>query len=99
MILRIFRFRVRKKKQRAVLEFMRREPLRLLRRTPGLRAAYFSCAQGQRREYLWVTLWTSEAARKRATQRKDWRELDRWEEAEFFAGKPEISHYQVLLRK
>ncbi|MFQ5853619.1 MAG: hypothetical protein ACE5JU_23925 [Candidatus Binatia bacterium] len=113
MILQTIRFRVPKKRERAMVAFMRQEARRLLRRVPACRAAYFlgtastslgagPARKGPKRagEYMWVTLWTSEAARKRAMRRKDWREVARQEEeAGFFAGKPQARHYKVLLKK
>ena len=99
MQVRVFRFRVPKKNERKMRAFMRGKPLRLLRRVPGCRAAYF--LRGTRKqEYLWITVWTSDAARRRAMARKDWKALVREEErGGFFAGRHEASHYQVLLKR
>ncbi|MFQ5927460.1 MAG: antibiotic biosynthesis monooxygenase family protein [Terriglobia bacterium] len=98
MMLRTFTFRVPKKRERAMRAFMKREARRLLRRVPGCRAAYFLRNQARRNEYTWVTVWTSDAARERAMQRRDWKALvKREEQAGFFAGRPRRVHYDVVL--
>lgn len=104
MILRTFVFRVKRKKRRAVVGFMRREALKLLRRIPACRAAYFVQSPkpkgpNRAREYMWVTLWPNQRAVRVAQKRKDWRRVVRVEEGEYFAGKPKASHYEVLLKK
>ena len=78
--------------------FMRQKALKLLKKVPGCLCAYF--ARGDRKgEYLWLTVWTSAAARKRATERSGWRALVAEETKRFFAGKPRIQHYDVLAAK
>lgn len=100
MTLRRFVFRVPRKRERAMVAFMRREALRLLRRIPACRAAYLLRGPNRKREYTWVTLWTSEAALQRALRRKDWQDvLRREEEAGFFAGRPRTRHYTVVSTK
>lgn len=99
MILRAFTFRVAKKKERALVGFMRREALALLKRIPGCRAAYFTRSLERKGEYLWVTLWRSDGARRAAQRRKDWQAVVEKEESLFFAGRPQARHNQVLLRK
>lgn len=77
--------------------FMKREARRLLRRVPGCRAAYFLRNQARRNEYVWVTLWASDAARERAMQRKDWKDVARREEkGGFFGRRPRRVHYDVV---
>ncbi len=98
MLVRTFHFRVKKGQERAMRLFMRRKALKLLKKVPGCLCAYF--ARGDRTgEYLWLTVWTSAAARKRATERSDWRALAAEETKRFFAGKPRIQHYEVLAAK
>lgn len=110
MILRTFTFRVAKKKERTLVKFMRRpssrearlgikSPLQLLNSIPGCRAAYFTRSTERKGEYLWVTLWTSDAARRAAQRRKDWQAVVEKEETQFFAGRPQARHYRVLLSK
>jgi hypothetical protein len=99
MLLRTFAFRVPKKKERAMAAFMRTRAMRLLRRLPACRAAYFLRNARRRGDYVWVTLWTSDAARARTMQREDWKKLVKEESARFFSGKPKITHYQVLAKR
>lgn len=110
MILRAFTFRVHKREERRLVGFMRRpssrlarlgikSPLELLKSIPGCRAAYFTRSVERKGEYLWVTLWTSDAARRAAMRRRDWQEVVRQEKSQFFAGRPQARHYQVLLKK
>ena len=98
MLVRVFQFRVKKGQDRAMRAFMRRKALGLLKKVPGCMCAYF--VRGERKgEYVWVTVWTSDAARKRAVSRPDWIRLV-WEETErFFVGKPKVQHYEVLAAK
>lgn len=103
MLVRMFRFRVPKnpnagKKEREMVRFMRRKALRLLRWIPACRAAYFLRAD-KRREYIWITVWTSDTARRRAMARKDWKEIVAQEEKAGFLGRHDAKHYQVVLRK
>ncbi|MBI4466043.1 MAG: antibiotic biosynthesis monooxygenase [Acidobacteria bacterium] len=98
MVLRMFTFRANKGKERGLVGFMRRRALRLLRRIPACRAAYFLRNPERKGEYVWVTLWASEAGLRAARKRKDWKEIVREEESQFFAGKPQARHYQVLLK-
>lgn len=99
MLVRMFRFRAPEKKERGMVRFMRREALRLLRRIPACRAAYFLRGD-KKREYVWITIWVSDAARRRAMARKDWKEVvAREEKAGFFAGRPQAGHYKVVLTK
>lgn len=98
MMLRTFTFRVPKKSARKMVAFMRREARRLLQRIPACRAAYFVRNQARKNEYMWVTLWTSDAARERAMRRKDWKNVaTREEKAGFFSGGPRHVHYDVVL--
>ena len=113
MVLRTFTFRVPKKKEGAMLGFMRRpstspfdlaqgelgvkEALALLKRIPACRTAYFLRPEGGKGEYTWVTLWTSKAARERMMRRKEWQNFLK-KETRLFAGNPRIRHYDVLLK-
>ena len=98
MVVRILRFRVPKKNVWKMLAFMRREPRGLLRRSAGLRAAYFLREQGRKGQYAWITVWASDAACRRAVRSRAWQEILRREKASgFFAGKPDARHYEVLL--
>lgn len=100
MILRTYTFRVPKKNERKMLAFMRREARQLLRRVSACRAAYFLRGHGKKREYIWITVWTSDRARKAAMRRKDWQAVSRREEElGFFAGQPKSDHFEVLVRK
>lgn len=99
MTLRTFVFRVQKKKQRTLVKFMRRGALRLLRRIPACRAAYFMRSPERKGQYIWMTVWTSEAGRQAAMKRTDWKEIVQEEESQFFGGRPQARHYRVLLRK
>jgi len=98
MLVRMFQFRVKKGRERALRVFMRRKALKLLKKVPGCLCAYF--ARGETKgEYVWMTVWTSGAARKRATGRRDWQALVAEETKRFFAGKPKVQHYDVLAAK
>ncbi|MCI0403160.1 MAG: antibiotic biosynthesis monooxygenase [Acidobacteria bacterium] len=98
MLVRMFQFRVKKGRGRAVQTFMRGRPLGWLKRVPGCLCAYFT--RGKRKdEYVWVTVWTSEGAVKKAMARRDLQALVAEETERFFAGKPEVTHYQVLVAK
>ena len=98
MLVRVFQFRVKKGQDRAMRAFMRRKALGLLKKVPGCMCAYFVRGEAKG-EYMWVTVWKSDAARKRAVSRPDWIRLV-WEETErFFAGKPKVQHYEVLAAK
>src|SRR3989338_7208725 len=107
MILRTFVFQASQSKRRTVAGFMRRRALRLLKRIPACRAAYFvrnpstslRASPGRRGEYMWVTVWSSPAALRAAQRRPDWKEVVRLEEGDYFAGRPHHRHYQVLFRK
>lgn len=99
MTLRTFVFRAKKNKQRSVVRFMRRRALPLLRRIPACRAAFFTRNPKRQGEYLWVTVWTSDAAVRAAQQRRDWKQVVREEEGEYFTGRPQARHYAVLLKK
>lgn len=99
MLVRTFTFRVPRKRERRMLSFMRQEARRLLQRIPACQAAYFLRDQKRKREYMWVTVWSSAAACERARQRADWKEVARREEdAGFFGGAPRAAHYAVVLR-
>jgi hypothetical protein len=98
MLVRMFQFRVPKRKERAMRAFMRREASRMLRRIPSCRAAYF--LKGEKRgEYIWITVWTSDAARRRAMARKDWKDIVRREEKAGFLGRHAAKHFTVVLKK
>src|SRR3990172_9487505 len=99
MILRTFVFQASQSKRRTVTSFMRRRALRLLKRIPACRAAFFTRNPGRRGEYMWVTVWTSPAGRRRPLRRPDWKEVVRIEEGDYFAGRPRHRHYLVLFRK
>lgn len=99
MTLRVFVFQAQKKRQRGLVRFMRRRALTLLRRIPACRAAYFTRNPERRGEYMWVTVWTSNAGVRAAQRRRDWKQVVREEETQFFARKPRAQHYQVLLKK
>ena len=98
MLVRMFQFRVKKGRDRALRVFMRRKALRLLKKVPGCLCAYFARG-GKKGEYVWVTVWTSEAAPERAMARRDWQALVAEETKRFFAGKPRVQHYEVLSAK
>ncbi|MGH9789054.1 MAG: antibiotic biosynthesis monooxygenase family protein [Candidatus Acidiferrales bacterium] len=98
MLVRMFQFRVKKGRERAMQVFMRRKALAFLKKVPGCLCAYFARAD-RGGEYMWLTVWTSAAARKRATERRDWQALVAEETKRFFAGKPKVQHYQVLAAK
>lgn len=100
MVVRILRFRVPKRNERKMLAFMRRDAVHLLHHVHGLRGAYFLREQGRRQSYAWITVWASDAARRRAVSGPAWQEtLRREKRAGFFAGKPDARHYNVLLGK
>ena len=99
MILRTFVFEGKAGKRRTVADYMRRRALRLLKRIPACRAAFFVRDPARRGEYMWVTVWSSPTALRAAQRRKDWKEIVREEEGEYFAGRPRHRHYQVLLKK
>ena len=99
MILRTFVFRAKKSQRRTVAGFMRRRALRLLKRIPACRAAYFTRNPARRGEYMWVTVWSSPAALRAAQRRPDGKEVVRLEEGDYFAGRPRHRHYQVLFKK
>ena len=99
MLLRTYRFRVPKKNERRMVAFMKREALPVLRRMPAIRAAFFLRSLEKKQEYMWVTLWTSEAARRRTAALPAWKALGQAEhKGGFFSGAPEARHFQVLLR-
>jgi heme-degrading monooxygenase HmoA len=98
MLVRMFQFRAKKGTAAAVKAFMRKKPLRLLKRVRGCLRAYFTRSEGKG-EYVWVTVWTSERAIKRAMGRPDWKGLVAEETRRFFAGKPKVRHFEVLVRK
>ena len=98
MLVRMFQFRVKKRTEAAMRISMRRKGLGLLKKAPGCLCAYF--ARGERKgEYVWVTVWTSESALKRAMAQRDWQALVAEEMERFFAGKPRVQHYHVLAAK
>ena len=99
MILRTFVFRAKRSKRRTVTNFMRRWALRLLKRIPACRAAFFTRNPNRQGEYMWVTVWSSPAALRAAQRRPDWKEVVRLEEGDYFAGRPRHRHYQVLFKK
>lgn len=113
MILRVFVFRAKKSREHQVVAFMQREALNLLRQIPACRAAFLCTKPGpahrraasrgkgpqRAREYMWVTVWTSELALQSAQKRKDWQRVVAIEEGEYFAGRPRAEHFDVLLRK
>ena len=99
MILRTFVFQASQSKRRTVTSFMRRRALRLLKRIPACRAAFFTRNPGRRGEYMWVTVWTSPAGLRRAQRWPDRKEVVRIEEGDYFAGRPRHRHYEVLFRK
>src|SRR3989304_4253349 len=99
MILRTFVFQASQSKRRTVTSFMRRRALRLLKRIPACRAAFFTRKPRRRGEDMWGTVWTSPARLRRARGRPDWKEIVRIEEGDYFAGRPRHRHYQVLFRK
>ena len=75
MLVRVFQFRVKKGRERATESFMLRKPMGLLRQLAGCRHAYFLRNREKKGEYMWVTVWTNDAARKRAMSRTDWQAL------------------------
>ena len=99
MILRMFVFEAEASKRRTVARFMRRRALRLLKRIPACRAAYFLREPGRKGEYTGVTVWSSPAGLRAAQRRPDWKEVVRVEEGEYFAGRPRHRHFQVLFKK
>lgn len=99
MLVRMFGFRVKKGRERAMVGFMRRQAMGLLKRIGGCRQAYFLRQHEKKDEYVWVTVWTSEAARKKAMARQDWQALVAEETARFFAGKPRVAHYEIVVVK
>ncbi len=99
MILRTYTFRVPKKNERKMVAFMKREALPVVRRMPAIRSAYFLRALKKKQQYMWVTLWTSEPARRRTAAHPAWKALGQAEhKGGFFAGTPQARHFQVLLR-
>jgi heme-degrading monooxygenase HmoA len=99
MVVRLLRFRVPKRNEQKMLTFMRRDPSHVLRRVAGLRGAYFLREQGRKNEYAWITLWASNAACRRAVRSRAWQGLLRRERASgFFASKPDVRHYEVVLQ-
>ncbi len=99
MLVRVFEFRVKKGGERAVAAFMRRKPMTLLRSIPSCRQAYFLRSREKKGVFLWVTVWTSPAALRRAMARKDWPALVQEETVSIFAGKPKATHWEVVARK
>src|SRR3990172_12394270 len=99
MLLRTFVLRASGSKRRTVAGFMRRRALRLLKRIPACRAAYFTRNPARRGEYSWVTVLSSPPALRAAQRRPDWKEVVRLEEGDYFAGRPRHRHYQVLFKK
>ncbi len=99
MILRTFVFQASQSKRRTVAAFMRRRALRLLKRIPACRAAFFTRNPGRRGEYMWVTVWTSNASLRAAQRRPAWKEVVRLEEGDYFAGRPRHRHFEVLFKK
>ena len=99
MILRTFVFEAKASKRRTVTGFMRRRALRLLKRIPACRAAFFTRNPARRGEYMWVTIWTSNAGLLAAQRRPDWKEIVRIEEGDYFAGRPRHRHFEVLFKK
>jgi heme-degrading monooxygenase HmoA len=99
MILRTFVFEAKAAKRRTVAAFMRRRALPLLKRIPACRAAFFTRNPVRRGEYMWVTVWSSPAALRRAQRRPDWKEVVRIEEGDYFAGRPRHRHFEVLFKK
>ena len=99
MILRTFVFQASKSKRRTVTRFMRQRALRLLKRIPACRAAFFTRNPAKRGEYMWVTVWSSPAGLRRAQRRPDWKEVVRIEEGDYFAGRPRHRHFEVLFMK
>ena len=99
MLVRMFGFRVRKGRERATESFMLRKAMGVLKRIGGCRQAYFLRSREKKGEYMWVTVWASEAALKKAMGRKDWQALVKEETAEFFVGKAKVRHYGVAARK
>ena len=97
MLVRVFEFRVKKGRELAVQTFMRGKPVRWLKKAPGCLRAYFTRGQ-QKGDYIWVSVWTSAAAVKRAMARRDLKALVAEETERFFAGKPKVRHYQVLAK-
>lgn len=97
MMLRTFTYRVPKGKERVMLRFMNSEVRRMLRRIPGCRAVFFASRQGRKREYIWVSLWSSNSAFKKAGRHKDWKALGVKEhKMKFFAGRPGHAHYNLI---
>lgn len=99
MLVRVFEFRVKKGGERAVAAFMRRKPMALLRSIPSCRQAYFLRSREKRGVFLWVTVWTSPAALRRAMARKDWQALVKEETVSVFAGRPKAAHWELVARK
>lgn len=99
MMLRTHVLRVRKGKEKALLQFMKLDVPRMLRKVPGCRVAYFARSQKNKREFIWVSLWTSKAAWKNAPKSTpDWKKLGVKEKAiKFQARPPRNTHYDLIL--
>lgn len=99
MLVRVFEFRVKKGSERRVEAFMRRKPMALLRSIPSCRQAYFLRSREKKGVFLWVTVWTSPGALRRAMAGKAWKALVKEETVSIFAGKPKAGHWELVARK
>jgi len=100
MIVRVFTFRVSAKNQGKLLRFMKQgRGWAVLSRIPHLRGAYLLHHQNRKNEYLWITMWSSNAGLKRAMESKAWRRLyvSEVDSGVIFEGGYRRDHFDALL--
>jgi hypothetical protein len=99
MIVRIFTFQVAKKNQPKLIKFMQHDGgWGLLECIPHLRGAYLLNNRTHKNEFLWITIWTSQAGLNRAIKSNAWKRLyvREVESGVIFGGTYHREHFDVL---
>jgi hypothetical protein len=100
MIVRVFTFQVAKKNQATLLKFMKQDGgWAMLGRIPHLRKACLLHNRNRKNEYVWITMWSSNAGLKRAIKSKAWQRLyaHEVESGVIFGGGYRRAHFDALL--